>query len=170
MTISLLLGHKSTITVPDQNLTLVGTDTNQVIKNKIYETLTIEDPVDTTKRITFNISNQSTLSNSFFSFPPTTFLNTVGNTNIIVTETAGQNLYNKTAYDVILKSDGNTSGQVTLSIDNISGPRTIRFPDSNATLLSTENVTLEDVNFGAGIGANNLTGQTRQQQFFYSGF
>ena len=159
-----------TITVPDQNLTLVGTDTNQVIKNKIYETLTIEDPVDTTKRITFNISNQSTLSNSFFSFPPTTFLNTVGNTNIIVTETAGQNLYNKTAYDVILKSDGNTSGQVTLSIDNISGPRTIRFPDSNATLLSTENVTLEDVNFGAGIGANNLTGQTRQQQFFYSGF
>ena len=28
----------------------------------------------------------------------------------------------------------------------------------------------EDVNFGAGIGAANLTGQTRQQQFFYAGF
>ena len=27
-----------------------------------------------------------------------------------------------------------------------------------------------NVTFGAGIGANNLTGLTRQQQFFYSGF
>ena len=60
--------------------------------------------------------------------------------------------------------------QVTISLDNITGPRTIKFPDSNATLLSTDNVTLDDVNFGAGIGANNLTGLTRQQQFFYSGF
>ena len=32
------------------------------------------------------------------------------------------------------------------------------------------NVTLDDVNFGGGIGANNLTGQTRLQQFFYAGF
>ena len=92
------------------------------------------------------------------------------NTNILVTEAAEQDLTNKTVYDVTLKSAGNTSGQVILSVDNITGPRTIRFPDSNATLLSTENVTLEDVNFGAGIGANNLSGLTRQQQFFYSGF
>lgn len=55
-------------------------------------------------------------------------------------------------------------------MENITGPRTIKFPDSDATLLSTDNVTLDDVNFGAGIGANNLTGLTRQQQFFYSGF
>ncbi|QIN97207.1 hypothetical protein [Synechococcus phage S-H25] len=159
-----------TITLPDQSLTLVGTESNQVIKNKSYETLVLQDPTDNTKKITFNLQNQTTLSNSFFSFPPTLDLNTVGNTNILVTEAAEQDLTNKTVYDVTLKSAGNTSGQVILSVDNITGPRTIRFPDSNATLLSTENVTLEDVNFGAGIGANNLTGLTRQQQFFYSGF
>ena len=59
---------------------------------------------------------------------------------------------------------------IVLSIDNMTADRTIRFPDSDATLLSTENVSFDDVTFGAGIGANNLTGLTRQQQFFYSGF
>ena len=68
-----------------------------------------------------------------------------------------------------IKQDGNTGG-VTFSLDNITGNRVIRFPDANATLLSTDNVTLDDVNFGGGIGANNLTGQTRLQQFFYAGF
>ena len=46
----------------------------------------------------------------------------------------------------------------------------MKFPDADATLLSTENVTLDDVNFGAGIGAANLTSRTRLQQFFYAGF
>jgi len=31
-------------------------------------------------------------------------------------------------------------------------------------------VVADDVNFGAGIGAANLTGRTRLQQFFYAGF
>ena len=52
----------------------------------------------------------------------------------------------------------------------MTADRTIRFPDSDATLLSTENVSLDDVTFGAGISAANLTGRTRQQQFFYAGF
>ena len=53
---------------------------------------------------------------------------------------------------------------------NITNPRTIKFPDADATLLSTENVTTSDVNFGAGIGAQVLSGRTRLQQFFYAGF
>ena len=52
----------------------------------------------------------------------------------------------------------------------MTSDRTIRFPDSDATLLSTENVSFDDVTFGAGISAANLTGRTRQQQFFYAGF
>ena len=159
-----------TITVPDQSLELVGTESNQVIKNKAYETVVLQDPTDNTKKITFNVSNQTTVSNSTFVFPETNTLNSGGGNNTLVSELASQDLSNKSLVTPVLKDSGNTSGQVTLSVDNITGPRTIRFPDSNATLLSTDNVTLEDVNFGAGIGANNLTGQTRQQQFFYSGF
>ena len=55
-------------------------------------------------------------------------------------------------------------------MDNLTANRIIRFPDADATLLSTENVTVDDVNFGAGIGAANLTSRTRLQQFFYAGF
>ena len=46
--------------------------------------------------------------------------------------------------------------------------RTIKFPDADATLLSTENVTLDDVTFGAGIGAQRLTSKVRQQQLYLS--
>ena len=90
--------------------------------------------------------------------------------NILVSEKSAGELFNKTLNSPVIKTTGNTSGQVTLSAEGISGPRTIKFPDADATLLSTENVTLDDVTFGAGIGGNNLTGLTRQQQFFYSGF
>ncbi|AHB80882.1 virion structural protein [Synechococcus phage S-MbCM100] len=64
----------------------------------------------------------------------------------------------------------NISGTVQFNLDNITAGRSIKFPDADATLLSTENVTLDDVNFGGGIGASNLTGGTRLQQFFYAGF
>ena len=69
-----------------------------------------------------------------------------------------------------LKDATNANASVVLSAEGITGPRTIKFPDADATLLSTSNVTLDDVTFGAGIGANNLSGLTRLQQFFYAGF
>lgn len=159
------------ITVPDLNLVLVGTETTQVLKNKSIETLILQDPTDTTKKITFDVSNQLTLSNETFLFPATATLNTgVGETSTLVTAIATQVLQNKTLIRPILKDNTTTSSQVTIILDNITESRTIRFPDANATLLSTENVTLDDVNFGAGIGAANLTGRTRLQQFFYAGF
>ena len=159
-----------TITIPDISLTLVGTESNQVIRNKAYENVIIQDPADNTKKITFNVSNQTTLTNSTMVFPPTNALNSAGGSNTLVTQLASQTLSNKTLVTPILKESIAALGQVTISMENITGPRTIKFPDSDATLLSTDNVTLDDVNFGAGIGANNLTGLTRQQQFFYSGF
>ena len=103
-------------------------------------------------------------------FPATNTLNSGGGDNTLVTELASQTLSNKVLILPVLRQTTAATEQVTISLDNITGPRTIKFPDSNATLLSTDNVTLDDVNFGAGIGANNLTGLTRQQQFFYSGF
>ena len=160
-----------TITVPDLSLTLVGTTTTQTISNKSYEGLLLVDNTDATKKISFNVANANTSTNEIFRFPNTDSLNRGADTyNILVTEKSAGELFNKTLNSPVVKTTGNTSGQVTLSAEGISGPRTIKFPDADATLLSTQNVTLDDVTFGAGIGANNLTGQTRQQQFFYSGF
>ena len=160
-----------TITVPDLSLTLVGTTTTQTISNKSYEGLLLVDNTDATKKITFNVANANTSTNEIFRFPNTDSLNRGADTyNILVSEKSAGELFNKTLNSPVIKTTGNTTGQVTLSAEGISGPRVIKFPDADATLLSTQNVTLDDVTFGAGIGANNLTGQTRQQQFFYSGF
>ena len=159
-----------TITVPDQNITLVGEDSTQILANKTIKALTLGDSTDVTKKITFTTANQNTQSNENVGFPATNVLNNSGAINVLVTELATQDLTNKSLVSPIIKFTGNTEGQVILSAEGITGPRTIKFPDANATLLSTENVTLDDVTFGAGIGANNLTGQTRQQQFFYAGF
>ena len=164
-----ILTANRTITMPDTNITLVGTDATQTLQNKSIETLILQDPADTSKKITFSVANQNTLSNQIFQFAPTNDLNTGSSNNTIVTEDAEQDLKNKSIFVPQIKREG-TSGGVTLQVDNITENRTIRFPDADATLLSTENVTLDDVNFGGGIGANNLTGQTRLQQFFYAGF
>ena len=159
-----------TITVPDQNITLVGTTATQILSGKTLLTAILADPSDQTKKITFSIANQNTISNETFQFPPTNLLNNSGANNTLVSELATQDLTNKSLVSPAIKFPGNTAGQISLSAEGITGPRVIKFPDANATLLSTENVTLDDVTFGAGIGANNLTGLTRQQQFFYSGF
>ena len=159
------------ITVPDLSLELVGTETTQVIKNKTYEDPFFRDSSDSEKRIALSVANATPNILKTFQVPQTALLNTsVGEISTFVTEIATQTLQNKTHIRPILKDNTVTSSQVTINLDNITGTRTIRFPDADATLLSTENVTVEDVNFGAGIGAANLTGRTRQQQFFYAGF
>ena len=159
------------ITVPDLSLELVGTETTQVIKNKTIESLLLQDPTDTTKKVQFTVANATPNSVESFQFPQTALLNTaINEVSTLVTEIATETLQNKTLVRPILKDNTSTLNNVTINLDNITGTRTIRFPDADATLLSTENVTADDINFGAGIGAANLTGRTRQQQFFYAGF
>ena len=158
------------ITVPDINLTLVGTETTQILQNKSVESLILQDDTDSSKKITFSVTNQNSSSNQTFEVPPTNDLNNGSDNNVFVTNTATQILSSKTIVAPVLQEAVGSSTNFTLDISNITGTRTIKFPDSDATLLSTENVTLEDVSFGAGIGGNNLTGLTRHQQFFYAGF
>ena len=158
------------ITVPDINLTLVGTETTQILQNKTVESLILQDDTDGTKKITFSVTNQNASSNQTFEVPPTNDLNNDSDNNVFVTNTATQILSSKTIVAPVLQQSVGSSTNVTLDMSNITGTRTVKFPDSDATLLSTENVTLEDVSFGAGIGGNNLTGLTRHQQFFYAGF
>ena len=158
------------ITVPDINLTLVGTETTQILQNKSVESLILQDDTDSSKKITFSVTNQNSSSNQTFEVPPTNDLNNGSDNNVFVTNTATQILSSKTIVAPVLQEAVGSTTTVTLDTSNITGTRTIKFPDSDATLLSTENVTLEDVSFGAGIGGNNLTGLTRHQQFFYAGF
>ena len=158
------------ITIPDLSLTLVGTETTQILQNKSVESLILQDDTDSSKKITFSVTNQNSSSNQTFEVPPTNDLNNGSDNNVFVTNTATQILSNKTIVAPVLKESVGSTTTVTLDTSNITGTRTIKFPDSDATLLSTENVTLEDVSFGAGIGGNNLTGLTRHQQFFYAGF
>ena len=164
------LDANRTLTVPNLSGTITLTDATQVLKNKSVEGLVLQDSTDITKKINFDVSNVNTLSNQTYQTPPTSTLNNASGNNVFVTETASQELNNKTLYSPTVKFTGNNVGSIVLSAEGISAPRTIKFPDADATLLSTQNVTLDDVNFGAGIGANNLTGQTRLQQFFYAGF
>ncbi|WLW36867.1 structural protein [Synechococcus phage S-8S29] len=166
-----VLTANRTVTVPDLNIILVGTDATQVLENKTIQDLILASSGDITKKITFNLDNQNTLTNSTFAFPPTNDLNSGDNNNIIVAELARQTLKNKTLVDPKFASANlDNTNELTLLLDNITANRTIRFPDADATLLSTENVSFEDVSFGAGISAANLTGRTRLQQFFYAGF
>ena len=158
-----------TVTVPNTNITLVGTDATQILQNKTIENLILQDNTDNTKKVNFSTANQNTLSNQTFEFPPTNLLNTGSGNNVITTANATQELKNKTLFTPVIKQEGQV-GAVQFNIENITATRVIKFPNADATLLSTDNVTLDDVNFGAGIGASNLTGQTRLQQFFYAGF
>ena len=159
-----------TITVPDLSLILVGTETTQSLSNKTVAGLILSDTTDVSKRLTFDLSNVNTSTNNSIKFPSTAVLNNSGTSEIIL-DKATQVQENKTLVRPVLReTTGGSSQTVTLDTTNITGNRTIKFPDADATLLSTDNVTLEDVNFGAGIGAANLAGRTRLQQFFYAGF
>ena len=64
--------------------------------------------------------------------------------------------------------DTDDARKINIDLTNITVERTIKFPDADATLLSTQNVTLDDVQFGAGIGAQRLTSKVRQQQLYLS--
>ena len=165
------LSGNRTITIPDLSLTLVGTDATQVLTNKSIGGLILQDSTDVTKKLNFNLSNQNALTNTNYQFPATSLLNNSGNViTTLVVELAAQDLKNKTIFSPTIRSVNNNNGSAVIEVDNLTANRIIRFPDADATLLSTENVTVDDVNFGAGIGAANLTSRTRLQQFFYAGF
>ena len=158
------------ISVPNTNITLVGTDATQILQNKSMEVLILQDAGDSSKKITFSITNQNASSNQTFEFPQTDNLNNGGSNNVFVSEAATQTLLGKTLVNPSIKNTLESTNSININADNITANRTIRFPDADATLLSTTNVNVDDITFGSGIGAATLIGRTRQQQFFYAGF
>ena len=95
-------------------------------------------------------------------------MNQATGSSTLVTTNASQKLSNKELNRVLLVDDLSEQRSVVVDLTNITQRRTIKFPDSDATLLSTDNVTLDDVQFGAGIGAQRLTSRVRQQQLYLS--
>ena len=57
--------------------------------------------------------------------------------NVFVTIKAAQILSNKTLVSPVVKQTESATNGITLNTDNITANRTIRFPDADATLLST---------------------------------
>jgi hypothetical protein len=161
------LDSDRTITFPNLSLTLVGTDATQTLSNKVIKDLILADGTTPTKRIIFNLDNQFESLNYQFQFPGQN-INEANGPSTIATINATQKLSNKELNRVDLIDDIDQQRRVRIDLTNITQLRNIRFPDSDATLLSTNNVALEDVQFGAGIGAQKLTSRVRQQQLYLS--
>lgn len=161
------LDSDRTITFPNLSLTLVGTDATQTLSNKVIKDLILADGTTPTKRIIFNLDNQFESLNYQFQFPGQN-INEANGPSMIATINATQKFSNKELNRVDLIDDIDQQRRVRIDLTNITQLRNIRFPDSDATLLSTNNVALEDVQFGAGIGAQKLTSRVRQQQLYLS--
>ena len=161
------LDSDRTITFPNLSLTLVGTDATQTMSNKVIKDLILADGTTPTKRIIFNLDNQFESLNYQFQFPGQN-INEATGPSTIATTNATQKLSNKELNRVDLIDDIDQQRRVRIDLSNITQLRNIKFPDSDATLLSTNNVALDDVQFGAGIGAQKLTSRVRQQQLYLS--
>ena len=161
------LDSDRTVTFPNLSLTLVGTDATQTLSNKVIKDLILADGTTPTKRIIFNLDNQFESLNYQFQFPGQN-INEANGPSTIATTNATQKLSNKELNRVDLVDDIDQQRRVRIDLSNITQLRNIKFPDSDATLLSTNNVALDDVQFGAGIGAQKLTSRVRQQQLYLS--
>jgi len=156
-----------TVTFPNLSITVTGTNATQTMSNKVIKDLILADGTDEAKRVRLTLANQTTNNNLPFQFPGANLNQSTGSSEL-VTINASQILSNKQLNRVVLVDDLVEQRRITLDLTNITASRTIKFPDSNATLLSTDNVTLDDVQFGAGIGAQRLTSRVRQQQLYLS--
>lgn len=165
-----LLTAPRTVTFPDLSITLVGTDSSQVITSKVYKEPIFADTADVSKKVTFELSNILTGTNTSFTFPISTSLNTTG-TSTLVTELADQTLKNKNYDRPVFIDARSTTREIVFDLTNISETRTISFPDGDATLLSTNNAgSLSNIDFGGQITAQSLGGRLRLQSYFQAGW
>jgi hypothetical protein len=155
-----------TVTFPDLNIILVGTNATQTISNKNYQNPIFSDSTDATKKVNFSLSNRQAITNDTFAFP--TALNTTG-TSILISELATQTLKNK-QYDIPVFTDGRSiNRKIIFDLTNLTNTRTISFPNEDATLLSTNNVgSLEGITFGGALAADSFGGRLRLRTHFLS--
>ena len=164
-----------TVTFPDLNITVVGEESSQVVYNKVYKGAVFcdTDPDDGEgRKVQFDLSNIEDNQTYMFGFPDnevTAPLNTDG-TNILVTELKTQSLKNKTMELMKINNPDEVNGLITIDASNISEAVNIQFPNADATLLSTNNISDVAISFGGALAAPVLGGQLRLQSFFQAGW
>ncbi|QPB07909.1 hypothetical protein [Synechococcus phage S-H38] len=157
-----------TLTMPDLSVIMVGTDATQTLSNKIYENPIFAPDTDATKKIAFELSNLFPNSTTNISFPTT--LNTSG-TSLLVTELATQTLRNKSLDRPDIIDINDADRRVRFDLTNITGTRTIVFPNEDATLLASSNTsTIEGISFAGAISADFFGGRLRLRTHFLAGW
>tara|TARA_X000000368_G_scaffold416584_1_gene410856 strand:+ start:1080 stop:2423 length:1344 start_codon:yes stop_codon:yes gene_type:complete len=170
------LTQDRTVIWPDLNIKVVGEASAQTIANKVYKGAVFCD-TDVTdgegRKIQFDLSNIEDNQSYTYSFPdndPTAPLNNGSDSNMLVSEKKTQTLVNKTLELAKINNPDNLNGIVTLDVSNISENVSIQFPNADATLLSTNNISDVAISFGGALAAPVLGGQIRLQQHFMSGW
>ena len=169
---SSLLTNNRTVTFPDLNVKVVGEAATQTLTNKIYRGAVFADIGDETRKIALDLSDIEDNQTYQFAFPnndPAAPLNTSG-TNVLVSERKTQTLYNKTMELMNINNPDDVNGIITIDASNITGAVNIQFPDADATLLSTNNISDVAISFGGALAAPVLGGQLRLQSFFQAGW
>lgn len=169
------LTQDRSVVFPDLNITVVGEESTQIIYNKVYRGAVFSDTDPTVgdgRKIQFDLSNIENNQTYPFAFPnndPAAPLNTSG-TNVLVAERKTQTLYNKTMELMKVNNPDDVNGIITIDASNITGSVSIQFPDADATLLSTNNISDVAISFGGALSAPVLGGQLRLQSFFQAGW
>ena len=170
------LTQDRTVIWPDLNIKVVGEASAQTVANKVFKGAVFCDTdVDDGegRKITFDLSNIEDNQNYTFSFPDnevTAPLNNGSDSNMLVTEKKTQTLVNKTMELMKINNVNDLNGNITIDASNIKSAVTIQFPDADATLLSTNNISDVAISFGGALAAPVLGGQLRIQQHFMSGW
>ncbi len=170
------LTQDRTVIWPDLNIKVVGEASAQTVSNKVYKGAVFcdTDVADGEgRKIQFDLSNIEDNQTYVFSFPDnevTAPLNNGSDPNILVSEKKTQTLTNKTMELMKINNPDDLNGIVTIDTSNINESVTIQFPNADATLLSTNNISEVAITFGGALAAPVLGGQLRIQQHFMSGW
>ena len=170
------LSQDRTVIWPDLNIKVVGEASAQTVSNKVFKGAVFCD-TDVTdgegRKIQFDLSNIEDNQTYVFSFPDnevTAPLNNGSDPNMLVSEKKTQTLTNKTLELMKINNPDDLNGIVSIDTSNIDNAVTIQFPNADATLLSTNNISDVAISFGGALAAPVLGGQLRIQSHFMSGW
>ena len=170
------LSQDRTVIWPDLNIKVVGEASAQTVSNKVFKGAVFCD-TDVTdgegRKIQFDLSNIEDNQTYVFSFPDnevTAPLNNGSDPNMLVSEKKTQTLTNKTLELMKINNPDDLNGIVSIDTSNIDNAVTIQFPNADATLLSTNNISEVAITFGGALAAPVLGGQLRIQSHFMAGW